>query len=146
MEKKFLLPGYLFISPRNVQVTTVLGSCISLCIYDTKLKIGGINHSIYPEVKNEEATCTYGDVANYELLERMRKRYGSNFKDCISYVVGGSGTIRGAILIANRNADLTKKLVRTIDFKRIVFDTGGKKSRKLVFNTFTGEITITTLS
>ncbi len=146
MEKKFLLPGYLFISSNDVQVTTVLGSCVSVCIYDTILQIGGMNHFIYPDVGKDTATCVYGSIANYELLKRMKKNYGTNYKNCIVHVVGGTGTLAGSKVIADRNVESTRNFLKAFQFKKILYDVGGKKSRKVIFNTYTGEIIISTLS
>ena len=41
-------PGDYYITDQNEIITTVLGSCISACIRDTRMKIGGMNHFMIP--------------------------------------------------------------------------------------------------
>src|SRR4051812_50175375 len=44
----YLLPGELHASAEQTQVTTILGSCVSVCLWDQKLRIGGMNHFLLP--------------------------------------------------------------------------------------------------
>ena len=44
----FLYPAALFVNKRPHQVTTILGSCVAVCLYDAKLRQGGINHFMLP--------------------------------------------------------------------------------------------------
>ncbi|HEX2974864.1 MAG TPA: chemotaxis protein CheD, partial [Bacteroidales bacterium] len=44
----FLYPSTLFVSREPVIVNTILGSCVAVCLYDTLLKYGGINHYMLP--------------------------------------------------------------------------------------------------
>ncbi|HAH25555.1 MAG TPA: chemotaxis protein CheD, partial [Prolixibacteraceae bacterium] len=42
--KHFLHPSTIWVSKESQWVTTVLGSCVSICLFDQKKCIGGINH------------------------------------------------------------------------------------------------------
>lgn len=44
----FLKIGDLFISKRSLVFETVLGSCVSVCIWDEESCIGGMNHYMFP--------------------------------------------------------------------------------------------------
>ena len=47
-----VLPGQYYVSDsEDEMITTVLGSCISACIRERVLKLGGMNHFMLPEVK-----------------------------------------------------------------------------------------------
>src|SRR6185312_3936064 len=46
-----ILPGEYYVTKADETVTTVLGSCISACVRDPKLNIGGMNHFMLPEDK-----------------------------------------------------------------------------------------------
>ncbi|MEN9356206.1 MAG: hypothetical protein RL695_377, partial [Pseudomonadota bacterium] len=39
-----LLPGEYFASTTDLALVTVLGSCVSACLYDQEKGIGGMNH------------------------------------------------------------------------------------------------------
>ena len=42
-------PGEYYVSSGEEIITTVLGSCVSACIRDTRIGIGGMNHFMLPE-------------------------------------------------------------------------------------------------
>jgi chemotaxis protein CheD len=46
IEKKehFLYPGAFFAQKGEYTVSTILGSCVAVCLWDPVLRIGGINH------------------------------------------------------------------------------------------------------
>ena len=44
-----VLPGEYFVSSEDLVIMTVLGSCIAACIWDGKMRIGGMNHFMLPE-------------------------------------------------------------------------------------------------
>lgn len=43
-----ILPGEYYVTLQGELVATVLGSCVSACIRDRKLGIGGMNHFMLP--------------------------------------------------------------------------------------------------
>ncbi len=48
-----LLPGDFVACQGEEMIVTVLGSCISVCLFETKLKMGGMNHFMLPEAKKK---------------------------------------------------------------------------------------------
>ena len=59
-----LLPGQIYFSRQPSLISTVLGSCVAVCLWDPKKKIGGMSHYLYPVTKiKEEATARYGNVS-----------------------------------------------------------------------------------
>ena len=44
-----LQPGYIFTSPEPALVTAVVGTCVAVCLYDRRLKYGGM-----PGIRNED--------------------------------------------------------------------------------------------
>lgn len=43
-----ILPGEFYVSADGEMIATVLGSCISACVRDVKLGVGGMNHFMLP--------------------------------------------------------------------------------------------------
>jgi len=43
-----ILPGEYYVTQQNEIITTVLGSCVSACIWDRAAGIGGMNHFMLP--------------------------------------------------------------------------------------------------
>ena len=44
--KKFLLPGEYYGTKLPCEIATLLGSCVSVCLYDRNLNIGAMNHYV----------------------------------------------------------------------------------------------------
>lgn len=59
-----ILPGEYFATREDTMIVTVLGSCVSVCLYDPKLKIGGMNHFLLPS-DNSNCTGVLADSARY---------------------------------------------------------------------------------
>ena len=43
-----ILPGQYYAAKGDVAIITVLGSCVSACLWDPQLNIGGMNHFMLP--------------------------------------------------------------------------------------------------
>ncbi|MFY9397126.1 MAG: chemoreceptor glutamine deamidase CheD, partial [Desulfomonilia bacterium] len=70
-----IYPGEFHVSSGEI-IATVLGSCISVCIRDTKTGIAGMNHFMLPgDVRSEEmffsASTKYGMFAMEQLINEM---------------------------------------------------------------------------
>src|SRR5438067_1584935 len=59
--KQFLLPGQMFASRQPTTVTTILGSCVAVCLWSPRTGGGGMNHYLLPEgASNETNRLRYG--------------------------------------------------------------------------------------
>ena len=68
-----VLPGEYFVSTEDLVIMTVLGSCISACIWDGKVRAGGMNHFMLPDGDNGDGFGRYGSYAMELLLNEMIK-------------------------------------------------------------------------
>ncbi len=66
-----ILPGEYFVTRTDEVITTVLGSCISACVRDPALGIGGMNHFMLPE------DVTQGSSSWLDPQAGLSTRYGS---------------------------------------------------------------------
>lgn len=72
-----IFPGECYISNTNEIISTVLGSCISVCLYDIKNNIGGMNHFMLPQGKpNSEKLFTADQYLNMDELSSKSMRFG----------------------------------------------------------------------
>ncbi len=146
INKHYLFPSTLFVSDSEHVVDTILGSCVSICLYDTKLKIGGINHYMLPYWNGEGlASPKYGNIANEKLVERLLK-LGSSKQNLIAKIFGGANQINSAINIGERNILIAKQQMNAMGIKIVAENTGGHVGRKLRYNTHTGEVQMKLLS
>jgi chemotaxis protein CheD len=136
----------LFAAKEDFVVDTILGSCVAVCLFDQRLKIGGINHYMLPMWNGEGlATPKYGNVANEVLFERMIA-LGSHQKDLIAKVFGGANQMGAAMNVGERNFAVA---IEQLDKWRLPIKAeslGGGIGRKIRFNTATGEVLMKFLS
>ena len=86
----FLHPSNLFVSNTPYQITTVLGSCVAVCLFDPVNKIGGMNHYMLPLWNGEGlASPKYGSIAIEKLVNKMTEK-GAVYKNMIAKVFGGA--------------------------------------------------------
>jgi len=69
---------------------TVLGSCVSVCLYDRRLRYGGMNHYQLPEPLPLEPPSTRFGVTSIEQLIATLGEFGSRIGDLKAHVVGGA--------------------------------------------------------
>jgi chemotaxis protein CheD len=143
MNEYYLYPGMLFADPAPHRVTTVLGSCIAVCLYDPLRRIGGINHYMLPLWNGEGLpTPRYGNVAIDALIDRLQ-RFGCQASRLQAKLFGGAamwenGT--GSVAVGERNIDLAWRLLDRYGIQVVASDLGGVVSRKLIFFTDSGEV------
>jgi chemotaxis protein CheD len=138
--KHFLYPGQMFVSREPAVITTILGSCAALCLWDTRKKIGGMNHYLLPEGTDSGPNrLRYGNVANPALLNELLA-LGCDVKNLQAKVFGGSSAFAANPLqsVGTRNAQLAEDFLRAAGIRLVAKDISGKHGRKLVFHTQDG--------
>lgn len=90
-----VLPGEYYVTPHDEMITTVLGSCVSVCMRDPVLEIGGMNHFLLPGddgVVRPDA-LRYGQVALERLINELVK-HGAQ-RDRLEIKLAGGGRVIG---------------------------------------------------
>jgi chemotaxis protein CheD len=143
LEKMFLLPGQIIVSKKPILITTVLGSCIAVCLWDERLKFGGMNHFMVPSWTGEKKpTPKYGDLAINKLVEKMLGM-GSQKRDLRAKVFGGAENLNETITYFEtgvKNTLLAKSLLDFHNISVIAENTGGSKGRNIKFYTECGRV------
>ena len=142
-EKYYLEPGYIFLAEKPTSISTVLGSCVSVCIYDRKRKVGGVNHFKVPfATDSDQATARFGNVATITLI-RMMIHDGSKIKNLEAQILGGAHNSKVSPKdIGFENIMAAKKILTRERIRVTSEDVRGGKGRKIVFNTGTNEIAV----
>lgn len=138
----YLYPSAIFTSNQPYEVSTVLGSCVSVCLWDTQLKIGGINHFMLPLWNGDGlASPKFGNIATEKLIEKMLA-LGSHKKNLAAKVFGGAKQLEtGNIFnVGERNIILALEFLKEAGIPIISQNTGGDRGRKIKFRTHTGEV------
>jgi chemotaxis protein CheD len=133
----YLHPGQIYTAAHSALVSTVLGSCVAVCLWDPVARVGGMNHFLLPHGKCPR----YGNYAMNQLLDEMIA-HGAFVARMVANVFGGACMIPGftgprkAIGTQNTEAALTFLAAHAIPVR--TEQTGGCRGRKLVFHTGTG--------
>jgi chemotaxis protein CheD len=130
-----LKPGYIYIAEPKTIMSTVLGSSVSVCLFDRKRKVAGMNHFRLPFTRDaQNATADYGNVATLTLI-RMLVHDGSDARHLEAQVFGGAyNTEISPKDIGRENVSVAKKVLLREKIRIVSEDIGGEKGRKIVFD------------
>jgi chemotaxis protein CheD len=143
LNQYFLKPGYIYVPTIPTVISTVLGSCVAVCLWDTKQECGGMNHFLYPFTRNpDKATAQYGNVATTTLIRLMLDE-GSSKKALEAQIFGGACPDRGpseAVEISRKNIAVAQRILCKNGIPIVSEDVGGNKGRKVIYNTLDNEV------
>jgi chemotaxis protein CheD len=142
-----LLPGDYYVTTHDEMVFTVLGSCVSACIRDRALGIGGMNHFMLPENasdgssawgKTASAATRYGNVAMERLVNDILKAGGKK-QNLEVKLVGGGRVLDAMTDIGARNIQFVREFVAAEGYKIIGEDLGSVHPRKVMYHPMSGD-------
>jgi len=134
----YLHPGGLWAESVAGAITTVLGSCVSVCLWDPQTTLGGINHFILP-TGGSQPSARYGNHALPMLLERVLQM-GARRETLFGCVFGGAAVIPGQTgpRLGSRNVAAALDFLEREDIALLRQDVEGRQGRKLTFRTIDG--------
>lgn len=141
-EQVYLLPGQLHVSAVPCQIKTILGSCVSICLWDKRRSTGGMNHFLLPCcAEGQRTSLRYGDEAIRELIERMLA-LGCRQPNLRAKIFGGGAILTNrdcyARSLGAQNVAFALSLMKRARIPVIAQETGGPAGRKVIFNTDDG--------
>lgn len=145
-----ILPGQYYVTVENELIATVLGSCVSACIRDPAMGIGGMNHFMLPTgdnpaklmERNSDAT-RYGNFAMEKLINDILK-HGGRRENLEVKVFGGGKVIEHMTEadIGGRNIKFVREFLATEGLRIVAEDLGDIYPRKVVYDPLTGKVQI----
>jgi chemotaxis protein CheD len=140
-EKIHVGPGQMAVSSGARMLRTVLGSCVSVCLWDLKLGLGGMNHFMLPESASPFVACLrHGDVAMAALLREMTA-LGSRASQLSARVYGGANVLEGFANAQHLGVRNVQFALAWLDRERIVVDARhvlGNAARRVEFDLQSG--------
>lgn len=143
-ERRYLQPGQLVVSVLPAAVTTILGSCIAVCLWEPQRGIGGMNHFMLPM---GSAGPRFGPAAMEQLLEKMRGA-GARLPLLRAKVFGGAcmfAEMQSSAHLGQKNADVAIDFLKRRGIEIVQTDVGGNRGRKLIFHTDEGTTWLTSI-
>jgi chemotaxis protein CheD len=138
----YLLPGQLHATAEPCQISTILGSCVAVCLFDRSRLAGGMNHFLLPSSrKGEVDSLRFADTATVALLEKLLA-LGCRLENVTAKIFGGSALFRGKDRypesLGAKNVAATIRLMENAGIPIVAQETGGDHGRKVVFDTDDG--------
>lgn len=127
-------------SSETCTLNTVLGSCVSVCLHDPVLKIGGMNHILLPENTSQNASDVIFGLHAMELLINALLKRGSTRQNMQAKVFGGASMISGLSNIGEKNVQFVQTFLRDEGYSVLATDTGGSRGRRVRFWPATGRV------
>ena len=138
----YLYPGQLFTASQPLLVSTILGSCIAVCLWDDSARIAGINHYLLPsDPVRGQSDLRYGNRAIDRLIDEMVSA-GAATQRLVAKIVGGASILgsggNARQSIGDQNAAVARQALQKYGIHISAEQTGGPRGRKLLFHTGTG--------
>ncbi|HNX58736.1 MAG TPA: chemotaxis protein CheD [Spirochaetota bacterium] len=150
-----ILPGDYAISREDIVITTVLGSCISVCFYSDRSPYCGMNHFMLPESRTEKSagSIMHSDAAFYGInaMEQVINALLKNNvrkEDIRAKVFGGGNVIAvnvGKKTVGDQNIEFAFEFLKTENIPITACSVGGDFARKIFFHVKTKDVYMTRL-
>lgn len=145
-----LRPGEMVITAQPAIITTLLGSCISICLYHPAKKTGGMCHCLLP---SNRGTNRYKSPYNFvndtisHMIEVMVNDHGIHLPEIKVKLFGGANVLptgkppgKEGDSIGEQNILTARSVIRRYGLEITSQRVGGEHGYKLFFNTQTGEV------
>ena len=138
----YLHPGQLFASAAPCSITTVLGSCVSVCLFDAERGVGGANHYLLPHAGTHTSDpLRFGAPAIEALLDRV-VALGARRNKLAAKLFGGAHVLQAMSAerfhLGAANVDVARAVLSAQRIPVHAEDVGGQRGRKLRFVTGDG--------
>ena len=126
----------------DVVFTTVLGSCVAVCLHDGRAGVGGMNHFLLaepPPIAGEEARLLnrYG-VHSMELLINAMLKRGATRRNLKARIYGGATMRQGLGDIGNTNIQFARRFLDNENIAILGEDIAGFSARRVEFRPVVG--------
>ena len=139
--RHYLIPGKLFAAAQPFAITTIVGSGVCVCLWDSVRGIGGANHIMLAQGPEDNENATrYANVANPMLLKRMLD-LGAEINTLEARIFGGSMpkvTFGDKTHMGELNVQAVTHFLRMNGIRLVENEVGGTRGRKVVFHTDDG--------
>jgi chemotaxis protein CheD len=146
-----ILPGQTH-AARSGAVTTVLGSCVSTCLWDPVERIGGMNHFMLPgDTAHPDspwgASARFGVYAMEVLINQMI-HLGADRRRLVAKVFGGARLLAGfdRLDVGSKNSEFVLEFLRVEGIRLLAQDLLDVCPRKVHFFIDSGKVQVKRLS
>lgn len=142
LQAAYLHAGHILVSRDPCRITTVLGSCVAVGIWDDVTHVGGLNHFLLPHrLPTGAASPRFGNIAVHALVEGVIAA-GGRRQSLQAKVFGGACVLRafreGGWHLGSKNVEVARSMLLEEGIPIAAEDVEGPRGRKLIFQTHDG--------
>lgn len=138
-------------APDNL-MTSGLGSCIGICLWDSVTKIAGLAHIMLPDstqARNSDNKAKFADTAMPILIKEMIN-IGASKSRIVAKIAGGAQMFSfpgssDVMRIGERNAEAVVEILKKEQIRLLARETGGNFGRTIELDSSTGKLFIRTI-
>lgn len=142
-------PGEYYYTDKDMVIVTVLGSCVSACIRDSRTGVGGMNHFMLPEGAGADKDSPVSESMRYgtyamEVLINQLLRNGARREHLEAKIFGGGNVLRSFTVnnVGDRNAAFVKQYLKDEGIKVTGEDLLDIYPRKVYYFPKTGKVLV----
>jgi chemotaxis protein CheD len=144
MVKKFLKPGEFYVTNKPMILETLVGSCVSVCLYNPRNGCAAMNHFLRDRVQGEE-TAQIGEFASTSTEHIIAKLTAADPEPghYRAMVFGGAAVVKttgGESDIGKSNAEAALRILAKARIRVVRKEVGGTRGRRVKFDTRTGTV------
>lgn len=146
-----LLPGDFYVTTHDEVLDTVLGSCVSACIRNPKLGIGGMNHFMLPRPSGNGhdtwdtgaagRATRYGSASMEQLINRILKAGGTR-ADLEVKIFGGGRVLKTLTDVGDHNVTFVREFLKQEGLRVTSEDVGDTCPRHVQYFPLTGRVRV----
>ena len=143
LKKYTVYPGQFMITSVPALISTVLGSCVSVCLWDSQTGLGAMNHYLLPGTSDDEAGNANRGITSIPMLFRSMVNRRVNLGTLEAKVFGGCNSLyqnNNLFKVGERNIAIAMNILNEYGIRISAHHVGGPFGRKIVFNTSTGRV------
>ncbi|WP_227269485.1 chemotaxis protein CheD [Roseobacter weihaiensis] len=114
-------------------ITTILGSCVSCCLWDPVARVGGMNHMLLTVSTNSTGVCNLAGINAMELLINDILKLGGSRDRLRAKAFGGARMVAGLSDIGRMNSEFTLDFLQKEGIHCEKHSLGGDAARHIMF-------------
>lgn len=124
----------------DMVISTLLGSCVSCCLWDPQAGVGGMNHMLLTSSTSKAGVCNLAGINAMELLINGILKYGGQRDRLRAKAFGGARMVSGLSDIGQQNSEF---ILHFLEQENIICEghsLGGETARQLKFWPSSGKV------
>jgi chemotaxis protein CheD len=146
----FVAMGHWAVAAAPAKISTLLGSCVGVALYDRDARLGGLAHIVLPSARGAaDHPGKYADTAIPGMIADFQRCLGARTRSRLTAkLVGGASmfnlnpNLDSSMNIGQRNQQAIEEILAELKIPILARDLGGSSGRRLTLETASGKVVI----